>query len=157
MIKIVQGDLLQATENIICHQVNCQGVMNSGVAKSIREAFPEAYESYIKMVNHYRNSGLKQKDLLGRINGAVVGENKWVANMFGQLTYGYDGKQYTNTTALFNCFKDIRGIAERNELSVAMPYMIGCYRGGADWKEVEELLLIAFKGYEVTLYKLHKG
>ena len=77
--------------------------------------------------------------------------------MFGQLTYGYDGKQYTNTMALFSCFKEVRRVAEKNGLLVAMPYMIGCYRGGADWKEVEALLLTAFNGYEVTLYKLHKG
>ena len=32
MIKVVNGSLLDATEDILCHQVNCQGVMGSGVA-----------------------------------------------------------------------------------------------------------------------------
>ncbi|WP_396136111.1 hypothetical protein [Brevibacillus brevis] len=36
-VKIVNGDLLQATEDIIGHQVNCQCVMGSGVAKFERE------------------------------------------------------------------------------------------------------------------------
>lgn len=37
MIKIIQGDLLEAKENIIAHQVNCKGVMGSGVAKQIKQ------------------------------------------------------------------------------------------------------------------------
>ena len=32
MIKVVKGNLLDATEHVIAHQVNYQGKMNSGVA-----------------------------------------------------------------------------------------------------------------------------
>ena len=34
--------------NIICHQVNCQGVMGSGIAKQVREKYPNVYNSYKK-------------------------------------------------------------------------------------------------------------
>ncbi|MET3289633.1 UNVERIFIED_CONTAM: O-acetyl-ADP-ribose deacetylase (regulator of RNase III) [Brevibacillus sp. OAP136] len=34
-VIIKKGDLLQASEPIIGHQVNCQGVMGSGIAKAI--------------------------------------------------------------------------------------------------------------------------
>ena len=37
---------------IIVHGVNCQGKMNSGVAKAIREAFPVVYEEYMKLYNN---------------------------------------------------------------------------------------------------------
>lgn len=158
MIKIVTGDLLQAKENIIGHQVNCQGVMGSGVAKQIRDKYRNVYSEYRNSVeNVAENYGLDKNVLLGTVQGVVVGEDKWVANMFGQLHYGYDGKQYTNTNALYICFKKLRKVAEENGYSVALPYGIGCYRGGADWKEVENLLLKAFDGYEVTLYKYHEG
>lgn len=30
MIKIINGDILKANENIIGHQVNCMGVMGQG-------------------------------------------------------------------------------------------------------------------------------
>lgn len=157
MIKIINGDILQAKENLICHQVNCQGVMGSGLAKSIREKFPKVYNSYKDMVNKYIEEN-NIHNLLGRVAGVDVEENKWVVNMFGQFSYGYNSNvQYTRTEALFECFKEVRAIAERNRLTVAMPYMVGCGLGGAKWEEVEELLLIAFKGYEVTLYKLHRG
>lgn len=153
MIKIVQGDLLEATENILGHQVNCQGAMNSGVAKVIREAYPIVFKEYREYVTSHNGVEDLRKLLLGQTQYVKVDTGKWVANMFGQLNYGYDGVQYTNTNALFTSFKDLRRKAEKHKLSVALPYMIGCYRGGADWKEVENLLLIAFEGYEVTLYK----
>jgi O-acetyl-ADP-ribose deacetylase (regulator of RNase III) len=157
MIKIVNGDLLQSTENIIGHQVNCQGKMASGVAKSIRERYPDAYNEYKIMTEPYIKARLNQ-DLLGMVQFVEIAKNeKYVANIFGQFNYGYDGKQYTNTLALYEGFKKIRQGAEEHGMSVALPYGIGCYRGGADWTEVENLLLTAFEGYEVTLYKLHKG
>ncbi|WP_411668007.1 hypothetical protein [Bacillus subtilis] len=39
MIKIIQGDLLEAKENIIAHQVNCKGVMGSGIALQIKKKY----------------------------------------------------------------------------------------------------------------------
>ena len=32
--------------DILCHQVNCQGVMGAGLAKQIRSKYPEVYEQY---------------------------------------------------------------------------------------------------------------
>lgn len=46
MIKIIEGNLLEASEDIIGHQVNCQSVMGSGIAKSIRDKYSELYPSY---------------------------------------------------------------------------------------------------------------
>ncbi len=159
MIKIVKGDLLRAKEDMICHQVNCQGKMNSGIAKSIRDKHPFVYESYLNMIDQYQIDGIDKRHLLGKIWGVNVSGSSYslVVNMFGQLKYGYDGKQYTDTSALYTCFKSVRAVAEKYNLSVALPYMIGSYRGGADWKEVEGLLLTAFDGYEATLYKFHNG
>ena len=54
MIHHVKGNLLDSNCDYICHQVNCQGVMNSGVAKQIREKWPEVYESYVNFYNKLR-------------------------------------------------------------------------------------------------------
>ena len=42
------GNLLDTNCQYICHQVNCQGKMNSGVAKIIRDKWPEVYTQYLK-------------------------------------------------------------------------------------------------------------
>lgn len=156
MIKIVMGDLLEAKEKIIGHQVNCQGKMNSGVAKSIRERFPEAYADYMRKSSSYERAGMK-RDLLGQCQIVQTDDGSVIANLFGQFNYGYDGQKYTNEAELYNAFKELRIFAEKHKISVALPYMIGCYRGGGDWKVVENYLLKAFDGYEVTLYKHHEG
>lgn len=156
MIKIVKGDLLAVTEGIVAHQVNCQGKFNSGVARQVREKYPHAFNRYTQYVDDFVNMNLR-KELLGTINYAKVGSELWIANMFGQYNYGYNGNQFTNTDELYKCFKELREDSEKNGLSVHMPYMVGSDRGGADWKEVENLLLIAFDGYEVTLHKYQKG
>ena len=45
MVTHIDGDLLeiQKTMNldVICHQVNCQGKMASGIAKQIRDTYPQ--------------------------------------------------------------------------------------------------------------------
>lgn len=156
MIKIVKGDLLQATEDIIGHQVNCQGKMNSGVAKSIRQKYPKAYEVFERVSRNFTNSG-RQEDLLGKTQIIGVDDTKYVANLFGQFNYGYDGNKYTNELKLYESLKVLRDYAESGNLSVALPYQIGCFRGGGDWATVEGYILKAFEGYEVTLYKLHEG
>jgi O-acetyl-ADP-ribose deacetylase (regulator of RNase III) len=49
-MKIIKGDLvklaLEGHFDVIVHGCNCQGVMNSGIARQIRINFPNAYEQY---------------------------------------------------------------------------------------------------------------
>jgi O-acetyl-ADP-ribose deacetylase (regulator of RNase III) len=49
MIHYVKGNLLDSNCDYICHQVNCQGVMGSGIARQIRERYPVVY-LYYKML-----------------------------------------------------------------------------------------------------------
>lgn len=146
---------MDATENIIAHQVNCLGAFNSGVAKSIRECFPEVFKDYKEFVDKTKDTN-SLYNLLGvaQIIPLRDGQKKYVANLFGQYNYGYDGKQYTHNIKLSSALKSLSDFAKRYNLSVALPYRIGSDRGGADWRDIEEIILEAFDDYEVTLYKL---
>lgn len=48
MINYIDGNMLEFDADILCHQVNCKGVMGGGVAKQIREKLLTAqqFESY---------------------------------------------------------------------------------------------------------------
>lgn len=153
MIKVVNGDITKATENMIVHQVNCQGKMGSGVALAIRKAFPRAYVDY-KDVWIAANS---PEDLLGTVCISHISPEKHVAHLFGQLYYGYDGKRYTSYDALYDGLISVREEAEKNGFSVAIPYGIGSARGGADWDIVYAMINKIFEGYDVTLYKYAEG
>lgn len=56
-IHIINGDLFETTAKYICHQVNCKGKMGSGVAKQIRERYPEVYSAYRLECNLFDEQG----------------------------------------------------------------------------------------------------
>lgn len=46
MIKIVNGNILECTENIIVHQVNVQGIMGGGVARQLANQYINLEKEY---------------------------------------------------------------------------------------------------------------
>jgi O-acetyl-ADP-ribose deacetylase (regulator of RNase III) len=151
MIKIVKGNLLNAEEKYVIHQVNCQGVMGSGVAKSIKNKWYEAFEDYKTLCDRNKRLKLCTSELLGYAQFVQV-EDKTIINLFGQDRYGLD-KRHTNYIALVEGMIDI---FERVDGNIAMPYKMGCDRGGADWNKfynVLECLAEDFK-YDIVIYQL---
>lgn len=152
MIQIIDGSLLDATENVLIHQVNCQGVMGSGVAKAIRDRWPVVYKEYSDLVCPH--------EMLGRVQFVEIGKDKWVANLFSQFDYVRNYKanatvaQNTNYAAMELGFVYIAKLCKKARFSVAMPYGIGCARGGGDWTIVLGLIEKCFVDIPVTLYKL---
>jgi O-acetyl-ADP-ribose deacetylase (regulator of RNase III) len=155
MVTVVKGDLLDATEKVIAHQVNCQRKMNSGVAKAIREKWSVVFEQYIDVEPQLGMTDFIYDPIFIKSTDGHI-----IANMYAQDNYGYDGKQYTNYEAFRECCKRIVDkcrIAKRYEhisYSVAMPYKIGSDRGGADWDKIMDILLEVFTDVDLTLYKL---
>lgn len=150
MVKIVQGNLLNATENIICQQVNCQGVMGAGLAKQIRNEYPEVYTSYKRFCEGCKDND--KRTLLGKVQTVMTSDGKVIANLFGQYNYGRD-KQYTDYKALKECFEGILKVASMFNDSIAIPYEIGCGLAGGDWNVVYKIIEDVFQDYEVTIYK----
>lgn len=138
--KIVCGDLTEANADLICHQVNCQGAMNSGVAKSIRNKYPKVYQEYINYVKSYENN---KRDLLGKIQIVNLDKNN-IVNIFAQYNYGYSGNCYTSYDAFNNAIlslkNEITSIYKGKEITVAFPYKIGCVRGGANWNIISSII-----------------
>jgi len=149
MIKQVNGNVLKAKENIICHQVNCMGKMGSGLAKQIAKS-KNALDVYTKYCHLHRNN---RESMLGDALFAKVAEGKWVAHCFGQLNYGRD-KRHTNYEALKQSLQRVKDAAQRKEKSVALPYKMGCDRAGGDWEVVYEIIDEVFWDYGVVIYKL---
>lgn len=152
MIRYVKGDITNSDCDIICHQVNCRGAMNSGVAKAVRERWPEAYVNYKFWCDINAT-----EDLLGREQMILVDHepDRYVVNMFAQLNYGYDGKRYTSYDAFWNCLNELKQEMPEDATSIAFPYKIGCVRGGANWKIIRAMIEEVFAGRDVTFYYLN--
>lgn len=162
MIKIVKGNLLDATEDIIAHQVNCCGVMGAGVAKQIRENFPGAYRHYREECDsaHFEEELLGECMLLWCSCKYDPDCYKGIANLFGQVFYG-GGKAHTNEEALRYALKSLAVqlyryhiVTERPLKNIAMPYKIGCGLAGGNWDNIYKIIEEELADFNVTLYKL---
>lgn len=127
-MRCVLGDILNIREGIIVHQVNCRRVMGAGLAKKIRELYPEHYMDFMSMA-----------PALGKVFTTKVEKNLYIAGIYGQDRYGRDGC-YTDYDALRRGLKRIRVIAQQLELDVYIPYGIGCGLAGGDWNIVYKMI-----------------
>lgn len=147
MIEIVKGDILESQENIIVHQVNCMGVMGGGLAKQIREKWLVAYAEYKMCCS---------SECIGTTQIVYVGENKIVANVFGQLDYGNNPHRiYTNYKAVESALRQLLRYAKQKQYTIAIPYGLGCGLGNGNWDKVYNIILEVFEG-EYDRVKLYK-
>ena len=73
--------------------------------------------------------------------------------MFAQVNFGTK-QQQTDYAALGKCFEEVAAKAKKWNASVAMPYMVGCGRGGGNWRVVSAMLEECFEDVDVVLYRL---
>lgn len=151
-IKMVTGDILSPNDTdkitVICHQVNCKGVMGSGLAKQVREKYPQVFEEYKKKCHDYGSMNL------GDCQWLFVGHSRFIANIFGQDSYGRD-RCYTDYVALHKAFDSLYKLTGSNVV-VRIPYKIGCGLGGGNWNVVQDMInkCLVDKGVEVEIWEL---
>lgn len=142
----VKGDIFDSNANAILHQVNCMGVMGSGVAKQVKEKYPLVYENYKSYCDSYGANGV-----FNTVQICPIGDDKHIVNLFSQLRFGYDGKCYTDYKALKSCLKRVNEYFAGR--TVAIPYLMGCHRGGGDWNVVSKIIEDTLVDCSVTLYE----
>lgn len=150
----LRGDIFNSDANLTLHQVNCRGVMGSGVAKQVREKYPEVYKQYKDKCNRYRNS---PRALLGSYQAVWVysdsgSTKRAICNVFSQDGFGTDGKRYTDYSAMEHALtlinRDFAGA------TIAIPYLMGCGLGGGDWSVVSQIIDKTLVDCNVTCYEL---
>lgn len=133
-MRYIKGDAVQLARNnngILIHQVNCQRVANSGIAKQIRDTFPGWYEHYIRV-----EPNLGQIDVFNH-NGTII------ISMYSQDTFGYrKGNRYTDYDAFELCLSKLAPLLNKTPLKgdLYVPNGIGCGLGGGDWKVISVLV-----------------
>lgn len=151
MIKLIEGDLLDAKEDIIAHQSNTRGVWGAGLARELRAEYPDAYKWYKRVCEEYGDN------LLGTC-WVIDDGNKYIANLFGQTGYGRDKNiVYTSYHALETALRSLNVRSDQDELSVALPWGLGCGLANGDWNIVYKIIDRVFEETEVTLYRLKQS
>lgn len=145
MVNIVNGNILNCKEDIIVHQVNVQGIMGGGVARQLADQFKGLEEEYSEYCKLYNNNYNQLKGQLFKI----MLEGKFIMNMFSQKE-NFD----TDYKMMEIALKEIKKYAKELNLTVCMPYGIGCGIANGDWNIVYKIIEKVFSDYNVTLYRL---
>ena len=130
MISCHKGDLLESGCDIICHQVNLDGVMGGGIAYQIAKKYLNCEEEYQEMCQKF--------DLSGNIHFFAYkekGYHRFIANCFSQRpNFETDYKWLEKVVRKVYCF------AKMYELkTVGIPKNYGCGIAKGDWNEVKEI------------------
>lgn len=150
MITWKTGSILDATEDFILHQVNCQGTMGAGLARQIANKWFIVKTEY---VDHCRCNN--PRDLLGTVQFVNLGNGQEVINVFGQLYYGrHADVQYTDYDALREAFIFVNSACTGK--TIAIPYKLGCGLGRGKWPVVCSLIEECFRNCDVTIYQLER-
>ena len=138
---------------IICHLVNCQGIMDAGLSKQIRTMFPQVYEMYQRNCTKTAN----RQDLLGKVLLCPIRYNgsEWlVANLFAQDGFGLD-KRYADYDALRKALTTVRTVATplpaRTLTTVRIPYKMGSGLAGVSWNIVEQIIKDELVAYDIPV------
>lgn len=163
MIKYIHGDLLDTDAGFIVQQVNCRGVMGSGVAAQIKRKYPRVFEFYKKACDAFGSDLLDQYQFVRDEQTGVI-----ILNLFAQDGYGRDPNiVYTRYDSFEKALTGARevildpyrhrvwgGQPPRNN-RIAIPYKIGCGLGNGDWDGVIlPMIERILSDFEVEIYIL---
>lgn len=146
-MKSVEGDLLklagQGHFDVIVHGCNCFCTMGAGIAKSISDQFPAAYEADLAT-----EKGSREK--LGTYSSAevTVGDQQFVVvNAYTQFQWRGAGVK-ADYEAIREVFRSIR----RDFAGKRIGYpMIGAGLAGGDWDTISEIICEALVGEDHTM------
>ena len=155
-----EGNLLTSREIGCCaHQANCQNTFGSGIARTIREMYPVAYEADCSAARAKVNT-------LGNFSvGYIPADHnissiRRIYNLYGQNLYG-KGTRQTDYDALYSALEGMANDLIENDMdlpppSVGFPYLMGSFRGGGSFDIVSRLIEVAFEDYpnDVIVYRL---
>lgn len=153
-VKIVQGDLLEATEDYIAHQCNCVTIQSKHIAQQIFDKYPYSNTYRLRTVEKKTHNIPGTIDIMG--NGI---EDRYVINVYSQLYPSYP--KYVNDSkktreVWFKSCLDIIGEKISSQETLAMPYKIGCGSASGNWDTYLNMIKEFSDKYNisVTLYKL---
>jgi O-acetyl-ADP-ribose deacetylase (regulator of RNase III) len=139
------GDVFDTEATFIGHGVNTVGVMGAGIAKTIRDKYPETYKYY------------RDRCLTGALTPghtlATVEDSRIILNMATQDEPGANARYEWVLGCLLNVAQGIKRASR--QATIAIPE-IGCGIGGLKWDRVKELIEFTERVYpEVTFEVWH--
>ena len=89
-IEVIDGNLLDFPNdiNVIAHSCNTRNIMGAGIAKQIKDRYPEAYEADTKAYNFEYDENGQYVHWLGKFSKAQINDGRHIYNMYTQASVG---------------------------------------------------------------------
>jgi O-acetyl-ADP-ribose deacetylase (regulator of RNase III) len=139
-------DIFKIKADAIVQQCNCFHTMGSGIAAFIRENFPEAYlaDKATKLGDPAKMGTFS----FAKVKNDAYPDVSFIVNLYSQFDCASD-RRCTRYDALVDgltLLRDrMRAKANGKLRTIAIPYRIGCNRGGGDWNIVLEIIASIFE------------
>ena len=149
ILKTKYRDLLDAFDaneiQIIIHGCNCFRSFGAGIAKSIKERYPEAYDADL-------NTGHGDKNKLGQYSYAKLSDDKTIINAYTQYAYGRN-KVNADYDAIRKVFILLEEKYRNSNILIGIP-MIGAGLAGGDWETISNIINDVTPSLNIILYVL---
>lgn len=132
------GDLLEQKDiNVILQITNSKNCFGAGLARAIKNKYPEAFEADTVAHKEYRNT-------LGEYSYAVTHDDKLIYNLYAMKGLGTKERQL-DYEAFYSLLEKMEVIfnltdSEEENLTIGIPYKIGCDLAGASWRVIETMI-----------------
>ena len=146
IINEVDGDLIKLFKqnefDAIAHGCNCFSTMGSGIAKTIKDEFPEVYIADKLYLNHLREKNIPNLKL-GNYS-QFRSEYGIIYNLYTQFTYGTNKRQVSydaiaNVFSKLNVSNDILNGKQDYKIFLGIP-KIGAGLGGGNWNIISKII-----------------
>lgn len=138
---------LKGEFDVIIHGCNCQQVMGGGIARTIADLFPEAFEAD-------KNFNLSPEERLGNFSSVVIerGKNRFrIVNAYTQFNFSTSNKE-VSYDAVDEVFEKIYNMIRDQNLRIGYP-AIGAGLGGGDWNAIKAIIDSRLKDEDHTYVK----
>lgn len=151
-MKYINGDILapasfESAPTMICHLVNCKGVMGAGLTHQVKEKYPWIIKAYKERCE----AGFAE---LGQVQvcSAIAEAGYLIANIFGQDAF-CGQCCHTDYGALRKAFSYLVGAYPGYVIRI--PHKMGCGLGSGDWNVVRDVIEeeLCAKGMTVEVWR----
>jgi O-acetyl-ADP-ribose deacetylase (regulator of RNase III) len=143
-MKEIKGNLVEMSSefDVIGHGCNCFHKMGAGLAKAIKEKFPEACEADLETTPGEHGK-------LGTLS-FTKNTSPVIVNCYTQYRYGKD-KMHCDYDAVRSCMKHIKKNFSGKKIGLPR---IGCNLAGGEWEIVKPIIEQELSGENVTIVVL---
>jgi O-acetyl-ADP-ribose deacetylase (regulator of RNase III) len=145
-------DITTVNQGIIIQGCNSVGRMGSGVAKAIRNKWPQVFLPYYHFCSTIDKND--RQSALGVVVFVEITPTLIIANGITQIFYGADGKRYANLDAIHKVLYTVGNHSVNSGMLPIYLPKIGSGLGGLDW-DTEVLPIVEQFAYDMPDIDVH--